>query len=65
MIELKSATKDYKMGDEDIHALDHVDLKIDNGEFVAIVGPSGSGNSTKPLEKPMMMQDKDSSNLKR
>ncbi len=46
MIELKSVTKKYKMGDEIIHALDGVDLKIDKGEFVAIVGPSGSGKTT-------------------
>jgi putative ABC transport system ATP-binding protein len=46
MIELKSVTKKYKMGDEIINALDEVSLKIDKGEYVAIVGPSGSGKTT-------------------
>jgi putative ABC transport system ATP-binding protein len=46
MIELKNVTRTYKMGDQEIHALDNVDLTIADGEFVAIVGPSGSGKST-------------------
>ncbi|MGD8398996.1 MAG: ABC transporter ATP-binding protein [Anaerolineae bacterium] len=46
MIELESVTRTYKMGSEEIHALDGVDLVIGDGEFVAVVGPSGSGKST-------------------
>ena len=46
LIELKDVYKIYHMGDEEVHALDGVSLTIDKGEFVAIVGQSGSGKST-------------------
>lgn len=46
MIKLDSVTKTYEMGDEEIRALDSINLLIQNGDFVAIVGPSGSGKST-------------------
>ena len=46
LIELKDVYTIYHMGDEDVHALDGVSLTIDQGEFVAIVGQSGSGKST-------------------
>ena len=46
LIELKNVYKIYQMGDQEVHALDGVDIAIDRGEFVAIVGQSGSGKST-------------------
>jgi putative ABC transport system ATP-binding protein len=46
MIELQNVTRTYRMGTEEIRALDGVDLTIHDAEFVAIVGPSGSGKST-------------------
>ncbi|WPU63601.1 ABC transporter permease [Peredibacter starrii] len=46
LIELKDITKVYTMGENKLTVLDHVSLKIDEGDFVAIMGPSGSGKST-------------------
>ncbi|MEY8468833.1 cell division ATP-binding protein FtsE [Faecalibaculum rodentium] len=43
MIELKDASKAYPNG---VHALNHIDLRIDPGEFVYVIGPTGSGKST-------------------
>ena len=46
MIELRDVRKTYRIGTEEVHALDGVSLRIDQGEFVGIIGPSGSGKST-------------------
>ena len=43
MIELQDVSKLYGFGDATTVALDEVTLRIEKGEFVAIMGPSGSG----------------------
>lgn len=46
LIALHDIRKTYRMGEEVVHALDGVDLTINQGDFAAIVGSSGSGKST-------------------
>ena len=46
MIEVIDVTKVYKIGDQEVRALDGISLKINEGEMVSIMGPSGSGKST-------------------
>lgn len=46
LIELTDVVKRYRIGTQEIRALDGVDLTIDSGEYAAVIGPSGSGKST-------------------
>ncbi|MBU5626445.1 ABC transporter ATP-binding protein [Oscillibacter sp. MSJ-2] len=46
LIEFRDVCKTYHMGDTEVRAADHISMQIRRGEFVAIVGQSGSGKST-------------------
>lgn len=46
IIELRRVWKTYKMGEQEVHALQGINLEVFPGEFLAIQGPSGSGKST-------------------
>ena len=45
-LKFKNVTKEYESGDTVIKALDNVDFELDKGEFIVILGPSGSGKLT-------------------
>ena len=45
-IQLKSVSKKYSRGGEDLIVLDQLDLDIPNGDYAALMGPSGSGKTT-------------------
>jgi putative ABC transport system ATP-binding protein len=46
LIELSAIERVFQLGDSEVHALRHLDLRIDKGDYAAVMGPSGSGKST-------------------
>ena len=44
--EMRKVNKVYRMGDEDAHVLKDIDLTVDEGEYLSVLGPSGSSKST-------------------
>ncbi len=46
MIELDGVHRIFQVGDQEVHALNDIDLTIADGEYISIMGPSGSGKST-------------------
>ncbi len=46
MIELDGISRFFQVGEEEVHALENVDLLIRDGEYLSLMGPSGSGKST-------------------
>ncbi len=46
LLELRGVSKSFRKGDETITPLDNIDLNIEAGEFISLMGPSGTGKST-------------------
>ena len=46
LLELRQVSKSYGEGATAVHALEDIDLSVDEGHLVAVMGPSGSGKST-------------------
>ncbi len=46
LVELRGVSKSFRKGDETITPLDNIDLNIEAGEFLSLMGPSGTGKST-------------------
>jgi putative ABC transport system ATP-binding protein len=46
VIELRQVGREFRVGDETVHALAEVDLQVPDGDYISVMGPSGSGKST-------------------
>lgn len=46
MIKLVNIHRDFLVGEQTVHALDDINLEIDQGDYISVMGPSGSGKST-------------------
>ena len=46
LVRLQGIRRDFRVGDQVVHALDGIDLTVEAGEYLAVTGPSGSGKST-------------------
>ncbi len=74
IVEFKDVSRVYTSGDHELKALDHVNMKLDEGKFVVILGPSGAGKSTllnllggldSPTSGKIYVQGRDISTLSR
>lgn len=63
MIELENINRFFQVGEQIVHALDNINLSIQDGEYVSVMGPSGSGKST--LLNIISLLDKPSSGIYR
>ena len=46
IVELKNVSKIYKIGENEFKALDNIEMSLNKGEMIVILGPSGAGQST-------------------
>ena len=51
LIEIESVTKTFSGASEEVTPLENLSLRIEEGEFVALMGPSGSGKTTPSRQK--------------
>ena len=74
VFELKDIRRTYQVGSELVHAIDGLDLQIQDREFIAVIGTSGSGKSTlmhtlgfmdSPTSGQMFFEGEDVSNIGR
>ncbi len=72
MIDLEQVSRIFEVGGQEVRALDAVDLRVETGEYLAIMGPSGSGKSTllhilglldRPTSGRYCLDDNDASGL--